>query len=77
MRIITINPNTGAIESVVQLRKEKIQQYLFTIHILSIDTYGRLVLRKITVFREVEIILSEEISPIMAYLDRQANYFLG
>ena len=75
MRIITVNQTTGVIESVVQLRKEKVQEHLFTIHILVVNG-GRISLYSITFFREVEVVIAEEITPIMGFLDGLAKYRL-
>ena len=52
MRIITVNSQTGSVESVVQLRKEKIQQHLFTVHVLVMDAYGRVQVLQVTFFQE-------------------------
>ena len=50
MRIVTVNPQTGSVESVVQLCKEKIQQHLFTVHVLVMDMYGRVQILQVTFF---------------------------
>lgn len=76
MRIITVNSQTGSVESVVQLRKEKIQQYLFTVHILVMDMYGRVQILQVTFFQEVEVMVAEEISPVMAFFDNLSKYRL-
>lgn len=76
MRIITVNSQTGSVESVVQLRKEKIQQYLFTVHILVMDMYGRVQILQVTFFQEVEVVITEEISPVMAFFDSLSKYRL-
>ena len=76
MRIITVNPQTGSVESVVQLRKEKIQQHLFTIHVLVMDMYGRVQILQVTFFQEVEDVIAEEISPVMAFFDSLSKYRL-
>ena len=76
MRIITVNSQTGCVESVVQLRKEKIQQYLFTVHVLVIDVYGRVQVLQVTFFQEVEVVIAEEISPVMAFFDSLSKYRL-
>lgn len=77
MRIITVNQTTGVVESIVQLRKEKVQEHLFTIHILVVDNYGRISLHSVTFFREVEVIIAEEVNPVMGFLDSLAKYRLG
>lgn len=76
MRIITVNSKTGSVESVVQLRKEKIQQHLFTVHILVMDMYGRVQILQVTFFQEVEVMVVEEISPVMAFFDNLSKYRL-
>ena len=76
MRIITVNPQTGSVESVVQLRKEKIQQHLFTIHVLVMDMYGRVQILQVTFFQEVEVMIAEEIRPVMAFFDSLSKYRL-
>ena len=76
MRIITVNSQTGSVESVVQLRKEKIQQHLFTIHILVMDAYGRVQILQVTFFQEVEVVIAEEIRPVMAFFDSLSKYRL-
>ena len=76
MRIITVNSQTGSVESVVQLRKEKIQQHLFTVHILVMDMYGRVQVLQVTFFQEVEVVIAEEISPVMAFFDSLSKYRL-
>jgi len=76
MRIITVNSQTGSVESVVQLRKEKIQQHLFTVHILVMDMYGRVQILQVTFFQEVEVMVAEEISPVMAFFDNLSKYRL-
>ena len=76
MRIITVNSQTGFVESVVQLRKEKIQQHLFTVHILVMDMYGRVQILQVTFFQEVEVMVAEEISPVMAFFDSLSKYRL-
>ena len=76
MRIITVNPQTGSVESVVQLRKEKIQQHLFTVHVLVMDMYGRVQILQVTFFQEVEVMIAEEISPVMAFFDSLSKYRL-
>ena len=76
MRIITVNSQTGCVESVVQLHKEKIQQYLFTVHVLVIDVYGRVQILQVTFFQEVEVVIAEEISPVMAFFDSLSKYRL-
>ena len=76
MRIITVNSQTGSVESVVQLRKEKIQQYLFTVHILVMDMYGRAQILQVTFFQEVEVVIAEEIRPVMAFFDNLSKYRL-
>ena len=76
MRIITVNSQTGSVESVVQLRKEKIQQYLFTVHVLVMDVYGRVQVLQVTFFQEVEVVITEEISPVMAFFDSLSKYRL-
>ena len=76
MRIITVNSQTGSVESVVQLRKEKIQQHLFTVLILVMDMYGRVQILQVTFFQEVEVMVAEEISPVMAFFDNLSKYRL-
>lgn len=76
MRIITVNPQTGSVESVVQLRKEKIQQHLFTVHVLVMDMYGRVQILQVTFFQEVEVMIAEEIRPVMAFFDSLSKYRL-
>lgn len=76
MRIITVNSQTGSVESVVQLRKEKIQQHLFTIHVLVMDMYGRVQILQVTFFQEVEVVIAEEIRPVMAFFDSLSKYRL-
>ena len=76
MRIITVNSQTGSVESVVQLRKEKIQQHLFTVHVLVMDMYGRVQLLQVTFFQEVEVVIAEEIRPVMAFFDSLSKYRL-
>lgn len=76
MRIITVNPQTGSVESVVQLRKEKIQQYLSTVHVLVMDVYGRVQVLQVTFFQEVEVAIAEEISPVMAFFDSLSKHRL-
>ena len=76
MRIITVNSQTGCVESVVQLRKEKIQQHLFTVHVLVIDVYGRVQVLQVTFFQEVEVVIAEEISQVMAFFDSLSKYRL-
>lgn len=76
MRIITVNPQTGSVESVVQLCKAKIQQHLFTIHVLVMDMYGRVQILQVTFFQEVEDVIAEEISPVMAFFDSLSKYRL-
>ena len=76
MRIITVNSQTGSVESVVQLRKEKIQQHLFTVHILVMDMYGRVQILQVTFFQEVEVLVAEEIRPVMAFFDSLSKYRL-
>ena len=76
MRIITVNSQTGSIESVVQLRKEKIQQHLFTVHVLVMDMYGRVQILQVTFFQEVEVMVAEEIRPVMAFFDSLSKYRL-
>lgn len=76
MRIITVNSQTGSVESVVQLRKEKIQQHLFTIHVLVMDMYGRVQILQVTFFQEVEVMIAEEIRPVMAFFDSLSKYRL-
>ena len=76
MRIITVNSQTGSVESVVQLRKEKIQQHLFTVHVLVMDMYGRVQILQVTFFQEVEVVIAEEIRPVMAFFDSLSKYRL-
>ena len=76
MRIITVNSQTGSVESVVQLRKEKIQQHLFTVHVLVMDMYGRVQILQVTFFQEVEVMIAEEIRPVMAFFDSLSKYRL-
>ena len=76
MRIITVNSQTGSVESVVQLRKEKIQQHLFTVHVLVMDVYGRVQVLQVTFFQEVEVVIAEEISQVMAFFDSLSKYSL-
>lgn len=76
MRIITVNPQTGSVESVVQLRKEKIQQHLFTVHVLVMDMYGRVQILQVTFFQEIEVVIAEEIRPVMAFFDSLSKYRL-
>ena len=76
MRIITVNSQTGSVESVVQLRKEKIQQHLFTVHVLVMDMYGRVQILQVTFFQEVEVLVAEEIRPVMAFFDSLSKYRL-
>lgn len=76
MRIITVNSQTGSVESVVQLRKEKIQQHLFTVHVLVMDMYGRVQNLQVTFFQEVEVMVAEEIRPVMAFFDSLSKYRL-